>query len=214
MRELGASLLAEHTMGERDAVTLLNSLQVQPLPKDPAAAGLHPLRELHAVIDAAREKRYPPPGSLPIDTDSDWQAGSGTLDDSPAILLLHAGLQPVAGHPAYDRRLTVSIHFNLTSEEGLPATNEEFEAVSGLGDRIGEALRADQESLLALAITTQGRRDLIFYTSNADAALKRLEPFRAGQQTYKITADVEWDTYWAMFGSFCEASEDEAEQEE
>jgi len=214
LRGMGASLMAEHTMGEQDAVTLVSSVEIKPLPKNPAAAKLHPLRDLLTVIDAARERKYPPPGSLLLDTESDWHAGSGTISGSPAILLLHGGLQPVAGHPAYDRRLIVSIAFNQVNDAGLPATNEEFEAVSGLGDQIRDALRTDQESLLALVITTQGRRDLIFYTSNADSALKRLEPWQTGQ-THEVTTDLEWDTFWDLYRSFCQAaseSEDESEE--
>src|SRR5262249_17496447 len=77
LRGLGASLLAEHAVGERDIMTLLSSLRVAALPKDPAAAGLRPFRDLVGVFDEEKEKRYPRPGSLPLDPDGNWDALRG-----------------------------------------------------------------------------------------------------------------------------------------
>jgi Family of unknown function (DUF695) len=205
LRGLGASLLAEHAVGEQDALTLIYSLQIKPLPKAPAAAGLRPFRELVAVFDETKERKYPPPGQLPIDMESDWQNMRGTLSGSLAMMLLHAGLRPAAGHPQYDRRLTVTIPFHETNEDGMPDTEEEYLAVSELGDQIGDVLREDQESLLALTLMTQGRRDLIFYTSDAEAALRRLVAFQTEEQTHAVETSVEWDTFWGMYRSFIEA---------
>src|SRR5436189_71206 len=64
LRGLGASLLAQHAVGERDALTMLSALNMEPLPKDPAAAGLRPFRDLVVVFDETRARKYPPPGAL------------------------------------------------------------------------------------------------------------------------------------------------------
>jgi len=213
LRGLGASLLAEHAVGERDALTLLRSLQIEPLPNAPAASGLHPFPELVGVFDEAKATKYPPPGSLSIDVENDWQNMEGTINDSPAVILLHAGLRAVAGHPDYDRRLIVSIPFHETLDNGLPATEEEYLAVCDLGDRLTDALREGQESLLAMTMMTQGRRDLIFYTSNAEAALDRVEALRDEELTHEIETRVERDTFWGMYRSFSQAgTENETEE--
>jgi hypothetical protein len=52
----------------------------------------------------------------------------------------------------------------------------------------------------------QGRRELALYTSNADAALRRLDAVRAGVETHRVEADVEWDTFWGMYRGFCQAA--------
>jgi hypothetical protein len=213
LRRLGASLLAEHTMGEYDSLTLLDSRAVEPLPADPAAAGLRPLGELLAVIDEVRERKFPPPGGLRLDPEGNWNLLRGTVGESAAMMLLNAGLLPYAGHPGYDRRLVVSLPFHESDENGMPATEEEFAVVCDLGEQIGAALETDQESLLALAITTQGRRDLIFYTSDAGAALERLAPWRTGAQEYELAVDVERDTFWAAYRSFCDAGDEDDEEE-
>jgi Family of unknown function (DUF695) len=207
LRGLGATLLAQHAVGERTSLTLLNSLKVEPLPDDPPAAGLQPFGKLVAVFGEARERRYPPPGSLPVDLDEGWLQMAGTIGGADALILLHAGLRPVAGHPDYDRRLTVTIPFRAR-EDGMPATQEEYVAVADLGDRVSDALGTGQESLLAMTMTRQGRRELTFYTSAPEEALTRLEVLRAGEQTYPIEAEVDWDTYWGKYRSFCAAAEE------
>src|SRR5262249_51371540 len=110
LRGLGASLLAQHAVGERDALTMLGSLDMKPLPKDPDAAGLRPFRELVTVFDETRARKYPPPGSLAL-PEGEWMTMRGTINGAFASILFDAGLRTIAGHPAYDRRLTVTIPF-------------------------------------------------------------------------------------------------------
>ncbi len=212
LRGLGASLLAEHAVGERDALLLLRGLDVAALPSDPAAAGLHPFRELVNVFEATKQAKYPPAGTLPIDGDSEWQTMEGTINDAPAIMLFHAGLRPVAGHPAYDHRLIVTIPFHNPMPNGLP-TSEEYSVVADLGDRLSDALQQEQQSLLAMTITTQGRRDLVLYTVDPRAALQRLEALRATVDTHRIEPTIERDSYWGLYRSFFQPGEaDEGEE--
>jgi hypothetical protein len=206
LRGLGALLLAQHAVGERDALTLLTGLRVEPLPDTPAAAGLRPFRELVGVFDAAKVQRYPPPGRLSVSPEGDWQMMEGTIGGAPALVLLHAGLRPVTGHPVYDSRLVVSVPFHESRPDGMPATGEEYEAASAVGDRVGETLQQGQQSLLAMTITGRGRRDLVFYTWDPAGALDRLAAVRAEGQSHAVEAEVEWDTFWGMYRAFCDAA--------
>jgi hypothetical protein len=206
LRGLGASLMAEHAVGEGDAMTLLSSLRFAALPDDPAAAGLRPFPDLVGVFDEEKARRYPPPGELPLDTEGSWQGLRGVIDGAPAWVLLNTALRRFAGHPAYDRRLTVAIPFNQAGPDGMPASEKELTAVQDIGTRLGEALEEGQQSLLALTLMTRGRRKLVLYTSNADAARRRLDELRAGVETHRVEAGVEWDTFWGMYRSFCDAA--------
>lgn len=208
-RGLGASLLAQHAVGERDALTLLSGVRTEPLPADPA--GLRPFAELPKVLAAAREERYPPPGKLePAD---EWATGHGTFRGKPTILLIRTGLRPFAGHPLYDRRLTVSIPFTSVGPEGMPDDDDEFAAAGEAGDRIAEVLEAGQQSLHALTITGDGRRDVIFYTADPDGAVDRLAGLRAEGLGFPVGAAVEWDTYWGFYRVFTEAGGDGGDEE-
>jgi hypothetical protein len=203
-RGLAASLFAEHAVGERDMLTLVFLQAVEPLPAAPTAEGLRPVRELADLIDRVKAKRYPPPGQLSLGLDSEWEIVKGTRNGSPLVARLHLGLRALAGHPDYDRRLTVRIPFHEPNAVGFP-TKEELHAVCDLEGPLTEVLQEGQQSLPALVITAQGRRELLFHTADAQAALQRLERFRAaGGLSYRLEHEVERDTFWALFRSLCD----------
>lgn len=206
-RGLGASLLAQHAVGERDALTLLSSVDTQPLPAD--ESGLRPFADLPAVLDAARVDRYPPPGRLP--PADEWATGTGTMDDQPVILLIRTGLRAVAGHPLFDRRLTVTFPFAAVGPNGMPEDDDEFAAACDAGDAVAEALEAGQQSLHALTLTGRGERQVTFYTADPGAALDRLAAVRAEGLGRPCDAEVEWDSYWGMYRSFVGDDEGEGE---
>src|SRR5262245_30851974 len=213
LRGLGAALLAEHSVGERDAMTLLSDLQVEPLPDVPEAAGLRPFRELVSLFDEVKERKYPPPGSLVLDPEGEWQAMEGTMGGSPALVLLNTGLRRVAGHPAYDHRLAVHVPFNRARPDGMPETEDEYTAVQEIGTRLGEGLEEGQQSLLAATIMTKGRRDLILHTHDVDGALRRLESLKAGVQTHRVEASAERDTFWGLYRSLLHGGQKEEAEE-
>jgi hypothetical protein len=95
----------------------------------------------------------------------------------------------------------------------MPATEEEYVAVGDMGDRLSEALEQGQESLLGFSVMTQGRRDLIFYTADAEAALQRLDELRAGVDSHTIEVNVEWDTFWGAYRSFSQGAQEEEDEE-
>jgi hypothetical protein len=213
-RGLAAFLLAEHAAGERDTLTLLNSGEVEPLPETPASKGLRPLRELVEVFDGVKARRYPPPGKLPLGQESEWATVEGTKNGSQLLGVLHLGLRAVAGHPDYDRRLTVRIPFHESNDDGFPATEEEYLAVGDLEERVTDVLQEGQQSLLALSIMAAGRRELIFHTADAEGALQRLESFRAEGISHDLEPEVERDTFWCLYRSFCESPDsDEADED-
>jgi hypothetical protein len=210
IRGLGASLMAQHAVGELDTLTLLSSLNIEPL-VEPPATDLRPVPQLPAVFDAAKAIRYPAPGSLP-EAEDQWTNLSGTLSGSPALVLLHTGLRHQAGHPAYDYRLTISIPYTARAD-GMPATDEDYEAACTLGDRLAAALQKGQQSLFAMTLMTQGRRDLVFYTSRAGAALLRLEDERTRNPKDRFKTALERDTFWGTYRGFLDAAEEAPEAE-
>ncbi len=214
LRRLGAVLLTQHTVGELDTLTLLGSLDFEALPDDPAAEGYRPFSELPDVFAESGEKRYPPVGSLPLDPEGQCQMMQGTISGAPALVLLYVEMQRWAGHPRYDRRLVVSIHFNQVRDDGMAETEEEHTEVQEIGERIAESLGEDQQSLLTLEITTQGRRDLVFYSSDAEAALERLEELRPSIWSHSLETAVEYDTFWGAYQSFLEGGQESGADEE
>jgi hypothetical protein len=213
MRGLGGHLLAQHAIGERDSLTLISSQHVKSLPADPAASGLHPFGDLIAVFDEEKSKRYPPSGFLLLEGTDEWQNMRGTAEDMPIFVLLNTGLQQFAGHPDYDRSLVVTIPFHDVNEHGLPGRDEEYHEVQALEDRLSEALQQDQGSLLVASVLTQGRREMIFYTSDAESALERIKDPRRQERGHQIDVAIERDTFWGQYRSFFPRDQQEDEEE-
>lgn len=149
---------------------------------------------------ASLVKNWPPPGRLRLDLNGSWGSLKGEMDGRLALVRVNEGLKGVVGHPAYHHRLILSIAFNSVRPDGLPGTREELAAIDRLEDLYRGALQTEQESLLALVVTTDGRRDLIFYTSNPDEAVKKLQndlrPLLTTHQTeYLVHVDAKWELY-------------------
>jgi hypothetical protein len=138
----------------------------------------------------------------------------GTISGALALVLLNTGLRRQASHPSYDHRLVVTVPFNESRPDGLPESKEEFAQVQDIGDSITEALREGQQSLPALTLMTQGRREVIFYTSNLQSALRRLEKLRPTIQSHKIEVSAERDSFWGMYRAFLNGAQQAEEAEE
>jgi hypothetical protein len=212
-REMAALIFLDHALGEHDALTVVHSLAAEPLPDDPAAAGLLPFTELPAFVDAYKQEHYPPPGLLPLEEEGNWAALRGSIDDAPATVLLNMDLLPFIGHPAYDRSVLVSVPFNGVDEEGMPDTEEELVQTQQIGDQFSDALLEGQQSVLAAIVLNNGRRDLIYFTSDADAALARAEEVRVGVISHEVEVMSNYDTFWDAYRGFAEAMDSEGEEE-
>lgn len=208
IRGLGASLLTEHALGERDAFTLLASLDAHPLPEDPANAGYRPFGDLVEMFDRAKKRKYPPPGSLKLDLDGQVGVVEGSIGGAPIFGRVILGLKPIMQHPNYDRAMILTMPYHEVTDDGLPATKEEFEQVAEYCDDIQEALEEGQQSLMAAAISGRGRRDMFFYTSDGEGALDRLEELRERIETHDIEVHLQYDTFWGFYHNFIDSREE------
>lgn len=208
LRAMGAMLLMDHALGELDVMMLVDSFETEPLSSDPKAEGLHPFRDLVGVVDTYKAGRFPPPGQIQIGK-AEWIGMEGEIGESPAFITLHGGLRRVAGHPAYDHVLIVSVLFNSTNEAGFPEDREEMIEVQNVGNQIAAVLQEGQQALLALVVVNRGRRDLIFYTSDPEGTLERLEKATEEITTHEVEEHLRVDTFWGMYRSFLHAASEE-----
>jgi hypothetical protein len=82
---------------------------------------------------------------------------------------------------------------------------DSYLAVRELEERLTEVLQQGQQSLLTMSIMAAGRRELILYTANAEAALQRLDGFRADGVSHELKAEVQRDTFWGLYLNFCQS---------
>ena len=192
MRGLGASLLAQHAIGEEDMLTLVDALESRKQPLLAFLTKSRPFDELADAIDQYKAERYPVVGQLKLA--DEWQAMEGEVNDRPVIMLLNVGLGDYCPHPAYPRRLNIDTFFTQeTIDEAMQRTDE-----------IAETLGQGQQTLLALISTciAEGKRTLTMYTSDEAAAMKRLEQLRQKFAPHEIHCNAEWDTYWTEYEVF------------
>jgi hypothetical protein len=109
----------------------------------------------------------------------------------------------VVRHPDYDHVAIASIAFNDCRDDGMPATGEELSAIDGIEDQFRDLLQQGEESLLAVVVTTDGRRDLIFYTSNAKGAIRKFEDkLSPRMDTHQVEFTIRPDAKWGIYSQF------------
>jgi uncharacterized protein DUF695 len=152
---------------------------------------------------ASIERKWAPPGRLGVDLDSNWANLKGEIEGELAFIRVNEGLKPVVGHPDYDHRVIVSILFNDIRDDGMPGSKDELNEIDQVEDVYRGALQARQESLLALVVTTNGRRDLIFYSSSAPGAINKFEnDLQPLAETHQVELMVHPDENWELYQDF------------
>jgi hypothetical protein len=152
---------------------------------------------------ASIERKWAPPGRLGVDLDSNWANLKGEIEGELAVIRVNEGLKPVVGHPDYDHRVIVSILFNDIRDDGMPGSKDELNEIDQVEDVYRGALQASQESLLALVVTTNGRRDLIFYSSSAPGAINKFEnDLQPLAETHQVELMVHPDENWELYQDF------------
>lgn len=191
-RGFGAMLLAQHAIGELDAMLMLEDMDVKKPPWLAFLQPSQPLAQLPAVMDELKGSMFPPLGSLPIE--DKWTVMEGSHLNDPVIVSVNTGLHPFAGHPEYDTCLLIATRF---------ASKEEADALLERGEQICNRLCEGQQALNAYAVTCvpKGKRTIGVYTSDRDASLAKLQELAADDMEWR----VERDTFWGHYREFAGA---------
>jgi Family of unknown function (DUF695) len=129
-----------------------------------------------------------------------WVNMKGTIQGLPAYIRYDSTLKKVAPHPDYRHEVLVTIAFNSARENGLPASEDDLCAVDDIEDLFKSRLEKDQTAVLALVITTGGVRELYFYSSDPDNAIRHWEDYLqprmdTHQVEFVIRPDADWEIY-------------------
>jgi hypothetical protein len=143
--------------------------------------------------------------NFPAHSDAcEWANAQGKMGGLPALLRINVTLEPLAPIPDYSHLAIVSIFFNDTKENGLPASQDDSDEVDKLEDRVRARLETGG-TILALAVTHSGARELHFYTSAPEAVMDAWESgLGASIVSHRVEIAVEPDQGWESFKSFTE----------
>ena len=129
-----------------------------------------------------------------------WGVGRGVRAGKPVFVRYRSGLKEAAGHTGYPFQIGVAVPLADPTREGL-SNNEEAERLARLEDALDDALK--QEAVFAMAITTAGIREFVFYAKEWKPDYFAEKVSKTGSTAgykpqFMMRADREWEAYRAF----------------
>lgn len=90
---------------------------------------------------------------------------------------------------------------NNPREDGL-SSNEEFETLSAIEDRLKEFISIKHNSIYAGRLTTDGHRDFYFYMGDTTPLDKTIAEIMAAYPSYKFDFGINEDKLWESYFGF------------
>ena len=134
-----------------------------------------------------------PPGS--------WAVIQGSNQGNLLLARVRRGLGDNVGHAAYPFRVGVVTRVLAVAANGMP-TPEENDALQALEDRLCQTLEVDREALLVVALTSNGVKEWVLYTSDPESTKRRMQAFVPTVSSHKLQMVVQPDSGWAVYRQF------------
>ena len=138
-----------------------------------------------------------------LDLDTHWTNLSGRISGNSAQLRRNEGVASLCGNPNWTAEVRVAIRLNAIDNDGLPDGPDEYRAIDAVEDLYRDALQQSGTCVLALVITMDGIRDLIFYASDPDHVIRvfeeRLQP---ATTTHHVELTIGLDNAWELYQRF------------
>jgi len=149
-----------------------------------------------------RRTTAPAQAAVEINLEGEWEVLSGEFEGLPCIVRVNQALEPIAGRGYHCEDVTIFIYFDSPGDNGMPTDQADLARVDRTEDLITEALQTAGESLLAIAITTGGRRQLTFYSRDSQSAVSRFQQLAPQLPSRNMELTVEDDPQWAFYHRF------------
>lgn len=134
-----------------------------------------------------------------------WSVGHGTLRGRTVHFSVNRALEPIrtAGSHPFEARFAFDVL--SPAESGLPAADE-LAALQKIEDELVPALEATSDTYLGAVVTSDGIRDLIFYTRSPDTLVRHFEEKMKPTATRPVELFIERND-WRAFQLFASAEE-------
>ncbi len=139
----------------------------------------------------------PAPGALPA---GPWSVVQGENEGRILFARVNQGLLPVKGSPALQHRVDVIVPLRSPRDDGLPE-GFEMAALNRVEDALCERVEDQETTVLAVVVTTAGRREFVFYTSEPTRVTNTVESLASELFPYEVSCTVEHDPKWVLFES-------------
>ena len=132
-----------------------------------------------------------------MEFDSIWALAEGEYEGHP-LLIRFRQFPKDSRRASYPDRLNLFWQLLESDENGWP-TESEFERLQTFEDRLVEAVEPDNQSILTVVLTCNGKKEFVFQTSDATAFMDRLTKMPQEEERYPITIHRNLDREWNYF---------------
>jgi hypothetical protein len=131
-----------------------------------------------------------------------WQLSQSTNPNSPRLILrLNKTAAEFVGHPHYPFQFYLTVPITAPKPDGLPA-RPEHDALAELEQTACNTLEQANESLLVAVVTTEAKKDMIFYTSDPEQAEIKISKLRKTFPSYHLDFEAQRDPTWRVYKNF------------
>ncbi len=130
-----------------------------------------------------------------------WALVQSSNQGKLLLARVRKGLGSLIGHAAYPFRIGVATPVRATAANGMP-TPEENATLQDLEERLAKALETNREALFVVALTTNGVKEWVFYTSDPEATKRRMQAFAPTVTSHKLQMVAAADKDWVVYRQF------------
>lgn len=128
-----------------------------------------------------------------------WAVAKGQ-HEGRVLLIRFRQMTPAFSRAAYPERINIFWEMRESDEAGLPRP-EEATRLAAFEDRLVDAVEVDKHSILAVVLTTAGKREFVWQTTDVAGFLERLTGMPQEDDPYPIVMVREEDPHWYYFDS-------------
>jgi hypothetical protein len=125
----------------------------------------------------------------------------GRVDNLPASIFLDLDMRQQAGDPALPNMGYIRVYMISPRDDGL-SSNEEAPRLGELEDALEATLCVEPSTIFVGRNTTDGFRDLIFYTKDALTWASRVDSAMSPHRDYKYDSGCRPDPEWKVYCDF------------
>ncbi len=133
--------------------------------------------------------------------DEEWDFYFSNVDDIIGSFYVDLGLAKVAPLADKSNLVWISVNMNNPREDGL-SSNEEFDTLSAIEDRLQEFVSSKHNSIYAGRLTTDGRRDFYFYVGDTTLHDKTISESMVAFPKYSFDFGIKEDSRWKQYLNF------------
>lgn len=149
--------------------------------------------------------------SKAADMSNDWDFYFCRVDDNPASIFVDLGASKVAPLSQFPVLAHVRIYMQAPREDGL-SSQAEFEALKSLEEDALESLQSESEASYVGRCTSDGCRDLYFYTRTGSHWEERVGRIMKDFPTYEFECGTRSDPAWTTYFTFLNPSDEDRER--